>query len=218
MVATGYVVSGGGPAHSHSTSEVAGLDAALADRATDTELSTGLAGKAPTVHSHSIANVTGLQDALDSAGGGSSISIVRAVLSSGDVVPPVNGAWTPLAGISLAIPAQVGDEIELGAAGMFLSASDSFFEFCVVAGGVPVRFSSTNTGTASIEGDPAVYPAPGLYRSGLSFAMSFVATSGDIEGGNVTFGIAHLGQATGKFFASTNYPFRWRAINYGGAA
>lgn len=58
-------------AHTHPTSDVTGLDTALAgkqasgDYATNTALTTGLAGKAASSHTHTIANVTGLQGLLD---------------------------------------------------------------------------------------------------------------------------------------------------------
>lgn len=41
------------------------VDTQLGTKATKTELTTGLAGKANTSHTHTIANVTGLQDALN---------------------------------------------------------------------------------------------------------------------------------------------------------
>lgn len=43
------------------------VDTQLGTKATKTELTTGLAGKANTSHTHTIANVTGLQDALNAA-------------------------------------------------------------------------------------------------------------------------------------------------------
>lgn len=78
------------------------------------------------------------------------------------------------------------------------------------------RRSSTGTssGTAAGEGDPALYAAPGTYRtSGALF--SFVAGANDLDTGNVRFTILSKGAGGQKIFASTNYPFRWRAINYG---
>ena len=43
------------------------VDTQLGTKATKTELTTGLAGKANTSHTHTIANVTGLQEAINSA-------------------------------------------------------------------------------------------------------------------------------------------------------
>ena len=55
---------GGGP-HTHPTSDVTGLDAALASKADATATTSALAGKAATSHSHAISDTTGLQTAID---------------------------------------------------------------------------------------------------------------------------------------------------------
>jgi hypothetical protein len=44
----------------------------------------------------------------------------------------------------------------------------------------------------------------------------FEVVSGDLETGNVTFGVAMNG-TTGTLFSSTAYPFFWIAKNYGAA-
>lgn len=51
--------------HQHSIANVTDLQKALDEKATKTELTNGLAGKANASHTHTIANVTGLQDALN---------------------------------------------------------------------------------------------------------------------------------------------------------
>lgn len=51
--------------HQHSITNVTDLQKALDEKATKTELTNGLAGKANASHTHTIANVTGLQDALN---------------------------------------------------------------------------------------------------------------------------------------------------------
>lgn len=56
--------------HTHSISNVTGLQKALEDKATKTELTNGLAGKANTSHTHAVADVTDLQTTLDSLNGG----------------------------------------------------------------------------------------------------------------------------------------------------
>lgn len=53
-------------AHTHTTAEVTGLDAALASKATEVELTNGLAGKANTVHTHSTSDIASLDIALAS--------------------------------------------------------------------------------------------------------------------------------------------------------
>lgn len=51
--------------HQHSIANVTDLQKALDSKATKTELTEGLAGKANSVHKHTIADVAGLQDALN---------------------------------------------------------------------------------------------------------------------------------------------------------
>lgn len=51
--------------HQHSVANVTDLQKYLDEKATKTELTNGLAGKANASHTHTIANVTGLQDALN---------------------------------------------------------------------------------------------------------------------------------------------------------
>lgn len=53
--------------HQHSIANVTDLQKVLDSKATKTELTEGLAGKANSVHTHTIADVTGLQDALNTA-------------------------------------------------------------------------------------------------------------------------------------------------------
>lgn len=56
--------------HTHSISNVTGLQEALDEKATKTELTNGLAGKANTSHTHTVADVTNLQTTLDSLNDG----------------------------------------------------------------------------------------------------------------------------------------------------
>lgn len=51
--------------HQHSIANVTDLQKKLDEKASKTELTNGLAGKANASHTHTIANVTGLQDALN---------------------------------------------------------------------------------------------------------------------------------------------------------
>ena len=53
--------------HQHRIANVTDLQKVLDSKATKTELTEGLAGKANSVHTHTIADVTGLQDALNTA-------------------------------------------------------------------------------------------------------------------------------------------------------
>ena len=77
--------------HTHSISDVTGLQPALdgkqtkGDYATNTALSNGLAGKANSSHTPTIANVTGLQDALN---GKLSVATFEGFVDYGDLGTP----------------------------------------------------------------------------------------------------------------------------------
>lgn len=151
------------------------------------------------------------------SGGGSSMVVKRGVVTSGDVSPAADGAWTFWsAAPQITLAAAVGDYISVEACDFMLDPTNSgtFFDWAVIVSSAPVRCMSTQTSTPAIEGSPAFYIQPSTYR-GFGPVFEFVAASGDISGGNITVGWVHKGTATGTLFASTNYPYRWRAINYG---
>lgn len=168
------------------------------------------------------AQVTGLDarlDALEDAPvpAGSSVVVTRAVLTAGNYAVGADASWTPItAGPTLVVPAVVGDNLDMFLVGMLdhnVSRTD-FFEIVVLVGGAIARYSSTGTASpsGSPEGDPAQYPNDRF--AGWTSGMSFEVGAGDLSGGSVTFGIAHKGAGGGSLFAS-NYPLRWRAVNYG---
>lgn len=88
-------------AHTHATSEVTGLDTALAGKASESELTSGLAGKANTVHNHATSDVTGLDTALASKA--STTALTSGLAGKADTVhthttSQVTGLDTALAG------------------------------------------------------------------------------------------------------------------------
>jgi hypothetical protein len=175
---------------------------------------TGYTG--PTV---SIADVSGLQDALDdlaSGGSGGSVATAGGYVSSGDVTPQTTSSWAALSGgPTMAIAAVAGDVVEVSWSALKQPASGLFWDTCVLVSGTPVRYASSGTSTAAIEGDPAQYP-DNSFRPVATFSMRVTCTSGDLSGGNITFGVAVLNPSGGgKLYAGTNYPFRWCATNFG---
>lgn len=149
------------------------------------------------------------------AGGGSSLVVRGAFVTTGDTNLSVGaGSWTLLPGFSLAIPAAVGDWVELSIGCMIQAAS--FLDVAVVVGGVAVRYASNNTSTPAVEGAPWLYPQPNSFRT-TSPPFGFTVGSGDLDGGNVVFGLAANGTA-GTLYSSANYPFRWIAKNFGAAS
>lgn len=155
--------------------------------------------------------------AVSGVGGGSSPVFVRSVVNAGDITPGVDAGWTLLtAGLgSWTIPAVVGDEVEAIVGGMIQDNASSFYELVSTASGSIVRFGSTGTSSpaGAGEGDPVLYPKSSF--SGFTVTMGFTVVSGDLTAGNVTFTMAHLGASAGKLFASTNYPLRYRLVNFG---
>ncbi len=160
-------------------------------------------------------------DHTHGGGGGSAPVFVREYRTSGDISPGNDAAFTIVAGLSLSLPAVEGDNVELQIGCLINPGTNlDFWDPCVIVSGAAVRYASTNTGTPSSEGDCTLYPAPSNFRSMSGVTFSFTVGAGDLDGGNVVFGIAHVGPgSTGtpaaKIYANTTQTFRWRAVNYG---
>jgi hypothetical protein len=181
----------------------------------------------PEPHQHSQDDVTGLDVALEDlddrvtalegapGGGGTAATITRARVVSGDVTVSADAAWTPVAGLSLAVPAVVGDNVTLDVACLISHTDSSFYELAVLVGGSPVRYASTGTSSpaGAGEGDPSMYPLAGSTLHPLSTFMDLQVEGGDLSGGTVTFALMHKGSGGGKVYASTQFPFRWTARN-----
>lgn len=156
-----------------------------------------------------------------SVGAGRQLKVRRAYVTSGNItVPSTGGTWAALTGLELDIPAAVGDYVELTVSGMYQPAAASFIDAAVISGATLKRYASSGGGSPTTangtgEGDPSLYAAPGTYRTS-GFHFGFTVTSGDLDAGNVRFVMAALsGGAGAALYASTDYPFRWTAKNYG---
>jgi hypothetical protein len=154
----------------------------------------------------------GVNWAAGGGGGGTLPTVRQSYFTAGAVTFGSDAAWTLYTGVQQAIPGSVGDWVEMVVGGMWQPAGD-FIDWAVIgAGGTAVRYSSTNTNTPAIEGDPAFYPGTGFVKGTGLFA--FQATSTDIVGGNITFTVAHKGTpGGGVLYASTSYPLRMRLLN-----
>lgn len=191
---------------------------------------TALNGKANLSHTHAESDVTNLTsdlasidsrlDALEAGGGGgTSATFVRGYVTSGDFTgTDTSGAWEIVSGSpAFVIAAAVGDHVEIEVdclIDMNNSLTD-WFEIGVVNGSSIVRYASTDGSSpaSSGEGDPSIYPVAGGRFRGSTIRQDLVAASGDINGGNVTFKFLHKGPATGKVFASSDRPLRYRIRN-----
>ncbi|GIE46193.1 hypothetical protein [Actinoplanes lobatus] len=150
------------------------------------------------------------------ASGGGSVAVASGYVSSGDITPQTTASWAALTGGPTAsIAAAVGDVIEFSWAALTDDATGLFWDIAVLVSGVPVRYASTGTGTPAIEGDPSLYP-DSTFRPQAGLGMVVTVESGDLSGGNITFGWAVLNPSGGgKLFAGAAYPLRWRVANYG---
>lgn len=150
------------------------------------------------------------------AGGGTAPTFARAVVTAGDVVAGADAGWVIQSGLSLAIAAAAGDDVTLTISGLidFLGSAADFYDPVVVVSSAIARAASTNTATPATEGDPSLYPDQDVRFRGATSVWSFTVQAGDLEGGNVTFGLAHKGATGGSVIkASASYPFRWMARN-----
>jgi hypothetical protein len=155
---------------------------------------------------------SGMKWAPAAAGSGTAPTFARSIVTSGDVGMAADAGWTPVTGLSLSLAAVSGDNVAFTYQGLLdgNSGATDFFDLAVLVGGAIVRFCSTGTvsPTASGEGDPALYPATAVRFRGSVSVFSLAVASGDLSGGNVTFGLVHKGAGGGKAFASANYPAR----------
>lgn len=146
------------------------------------------------------------------------LKIRKAIITTGNITLANTGStWTPVPGVELAIPAAVGDYVELAANFMWQPSGSQWLELAAVSGASIVRFGSTETSSPTTvgEGDPALYVAPGTYRTSGA-GMGFIVTAPDLDTGTVRFVVATKGTSgAAALYASANYPFRWTAKNFG---
>lgn len=145
-----------------------------------------------------------------------SITKARGTITTGDFTSTNVGAtWTQVTGLTASISAAVGDYVMFIPSMMVDPTGATFLDVAVKVGASFVRYASSGTGTPATEGDPSLY-GDNTYLGGGNGCFDFVVESGDLSGGTLTFAIVYRGTGTTTIvYASANYPFRWRAINYG---
>ncbi|MCW6003865.1 hypothetical protein K1W54_04610 [Micromonospora sp. CPCC 205371] len=155
----------------------------------------------------------GVRWAAAGGGGGSTLVVRRQRYTGGDMTLNLgSGAWNLVTGPSLAIPAAVGDYVELSLSVM-VQSGNSYLDPAVVVAGAAVRYASSDTNTPAVEGWPPLYTSPSTFRS-VGGLWGFEVGAGDLSGGNVTFRMATKG-TTGTLYGSASYPFYWLARNFG---
>jgi hypothetical protein len=178
-----------------------------------------------------MADVAGLPAALDDlqeqideidggggGGGGSPVAVVVGHVSTGNVVPQNTGGAVQVltGGPTFAIAAEVGDRVRCDVTYLTERNINSFWDLAVIVSGSAVRYATTGTGSAPIEGDPGMYPDQPSYQ-GRPGPFSFTVEAGDLSGGLVTIGFAVKSTGGGQLFASTAFPLRYTLTNYGEA-
>ena len=148
-------------------------------------------------------------------------TIRRAYITTGDVAwTSTSGGWTALSGCERDLPAEAGDDVELQASFMWQPISSTAdLDFGVLVGSSIVRYSSSGGGSpaAAGEGDPSLYISPATFRTS-GHVFGFTVAAGDLDTVNsvkvVRFAVLYkTAAAAGTVYASSNYPFKWRAIN-----
>lgn len=144
--------------------------------------------------------------------GTASLTVRDVYITSAAITFNADVAFTRYSAIELAIPAAVGDSVELEVGGMWQPAGSDFIDWAVVSGTTMVRFCSSGTGTPCVEGDPGWYPSATFAKGAGKFR--FTVVSGDLDTGTVRFTLAHKGAAGGTLYSNANYPLRMTATNY----
>lgn len=146
-------------------------------------------------------------------GSGTTVTVRDAFITSGSVTFNSDAAFAPYPAIGISIPAAVGDKMAVAISGMWAKIGGDFCDVAVTVGGTAVRFASSQTATAAIEGVPWLYPDTAFRTVGGVF--SFTATSGDIDtDGSIHVALFHKGPAGGTWFANTNYATSVHAVGY----
>ncbi|MDF2969378.1 MAG: hypothetical protein K0Q93_3156 [Nocardioidaceae bacterium] len=191
---------------------VYGTTAGTAAEGNDPRLSDA---RTPTPHTHPMSDVTGLQEVLDDVP--TRLVVRQAYITSGNTtLPDTAGAWQILSGFLLAIPASVGDYVELGAHGMRNNTETGFLDVAVVSGASIVRYLATGTSSPAVEGDPGWYPTgPAAPFPNQAAPRGFTVAEGDLNSGVVTFAVVAKATGAGTLYASSDFPFYWQAKNHG---
>jgi hypothetical protein len=217
--------------HTHTTAQVTGLDGALSGKASTSHthatpvISFNDLTDKPATYPHSPIDWDDVQNKPTTfpsdgeGGGGFTPKVFDGYLDTGSYPLGAVSSWTPIAGLTLPIAAASGDRVEVALSGLYDRGSslNNFLDLVVLVGGSIVLYASTGSPlpAPSNEGDPALYPLSTRYQGFASWAFGLAATSSEISGGQITFGIAYRGDGGAKLFAEPNYVLRCRIRNDG---
>jgi hypothetical protein len=156
-------------------------------------------------------------DLTDGGAGGSSIAIAHGYITTGDVTPQTTGSWAVMTSSpTFSIAAVAGDVVTVDWSALIDPVSNMFLDLAVIVSGAVTKYAATGTSSNGVEGDPGLYPDVPAFFPSRGLGMTVVCASGDLDGGNITFGFAVINpNGGGKLYASSNYPLRYRVMNLG---
>ena len=166
------VLAAAGGSHTHSISQIVGLQSSIDSKASNASLTSGLSGKAPLYHNHSILEVNNLQAALDS----------KAPLAHSHSMDDVLGLDTQLYG---RIIGQVILPYGAGTYNVPTEAKSIYVEVQAGGGGGAGCAATTTNAVVSSGGGGGGYSS--LYISGPAVSYSYTvgeAGSGGLAGNN----------------------------------
>lgn len=150
----------------------------------------------------------------EQAGGGAAGgSITARYITSGNITPPADAAWTPVSGFAISCPAAAGDVVRVDVQALFQPNSASLFDLGVLVGGAGVYYASSGTDTPGTEGLPGWYPQTSFRP--VFTGWVFPVAAEHLAAGALSVALFHKGSAAGTVFASAGYPWYWCLTNSG---
>lgn len=159
-----------------------------------------------------------LNDAINALVGARALKPVRASTGPVTLTPfagGTSGTWTLYpASLRVTVPAAAGDVLVVYPAIIADSSSGAAEgDLAAVVSGSPVRYYSSGTAVQLPNGHGGLYQ-DGDFGFGQLPAVTWVAASGDLSGGNITLSFMYR-DAAGRAFGHTVYPSTIDVINFG---
>lgn len=210
--------------HTHSISNVTGLQTALDGKADDGDIPqpAGVADFPGSIGQFNQVGVGTKWAHSDHSHSGAMLPIMReAYIKSGNVnLNTGSSSWGALPTFpTLSIPASAGHKIGMSFSALRQTNANLVMDIGVLVGGTIKRWLGGNYTDSSLppggyEGDPTIYhtalPSTGGERR-------FTVTNNDLDSGNVVFAVLCKvnGAGSALLLADTINPFYWQATNYG---
>jgi len=155
-------------------------------------------------------------DQASGGGGGTRMSIISGFIVSGVTASAdTGGQWLPVTGTSKSIAAIAGDQVAAEYGFTVDSQTTCFYDVGVVVAGSLVRVINCSTfpPSAGYEGMAEYVPDNPARFIGTHHIPWFIAASGDISGGNVTFCVCRKSNGAGVIEAQDALPIRYSLYN-----